>query len=252
MPVLLALVPHPDDEAYAFGGAIAAAAAAGWECQVACASSGELGKRHDGGSTAPAAVAAAREAELAASCAILGAKPPGFWRLPDGGLRESPPSRSVVSEAIAAAAPDLLVALGADGAYGHPDHLAVHDAVLGAWRGLPAAARPPLLFAAFPKGLFLPQYRKCIGMLGYPPSPPASAIGAAPAHYALDVRAFAPAKLAAVAAHRSQLPGGDPHALFPPGILAALLETEWYSDATGASRVSTRALLASLAPLTGC
>ena len=84
MPRLLAFVPHPDDESYSFGGLIALAARAGWECQVVCCSSGEKGQRHDGGPSEPMAVAAAREAELDASCTALGAMPPAFLHLHDG------------------------------------------------------------------------------------------------------------------------------------------------------------------------
>jgi LmbE family N-acetylglucosaminyl deacetylase len=96
------------------------------------------------------------------------------------------------------------------------------------------AGRPPaLLWSVFPPGLFLPQYEKCIGMMGDPPDPPAEAIGTDAWDYEIDIHAVRETKLAAIAAHRSQLPGGDPEAIFPPGIVAALLDAERFSAPLG-------------------
>lgn len=246
MPRLLAFIPHPDDESYALGGTIALAARAGWECFVECASFGERGKRHDGGDSTPNGVAEAREAELEASCAVLSALPPVFWGLPDGEMRLHRGEQHRIAAAVQRVEPELVVTLGPDGAYGHPDHIALHRWVMEAWRAMPAS-KPPLLYAAFPPGLFLPQYEKCLGMMGDPPDPPASAIGAGPRPYAVDIRAVREAKLASIAAHRSQLPGGDPEALFPPGIVAALLEEEWFADGSGEADPGVARLLRSLA-----
>ncbi|MFN8507403.1 MAG: PIG-L family deacetylase [Dehalococcoidia bacterium] len=229
---LLAFIPHPDDEAYSFGGTIALAAKAGWACRVVCASAGEGGERHDGGAPGAAALAEARERELAESCRVLGAEPPVCWRLPDGGFANVADGPARVTREIVDFGPDVVVALGADGAYGHPDHLAVYRWVLEAWQGL-REPRPALRFAAFPRGLFLPQYRKCIGMMGDPPQPSASAIGVTRWDEEVDIRAVAATKLAAIAAHRTQLPGGDPRAIFPPGIVDRLLEREGFTDAGG-------------------
>jgi len=248
VPKLLAIIPHPDDEAYSFGGTIALATLAGWECLVVCCSSGEAGELN-GGPPNPATLGPLRERELVRSCEALGAAAPRFWRWPDGAL-SGLDGAGDVRRLLEQEAPDLVIALGADGAYGHPDHLAVHRWVVDAWSVLDAA-RPPLLFAAFPRGLFLPQYAKCIGMMGDPPDPPASAIGAAIAHYEVPVATVAATKLAAISAHASQLPGGRPEALFPPGIVASLLEVESFTDARGIAYPATSALLSSLAGTTG-
>lgn len=246
MPTLLAVIPHPDDEAYSMAGTLALAARAGWRCKVLCASSGERGQRHDGGPTGSAALAATREAELAESCRALGAAPPAYLRLPDGGLAGE---RTALVRAVAASVgrlrPAAVMALGQDGAYGHPDHVAVFTAIEELRnRG---ALECPVFYAAFSRGLFLPQYQKCIGMMGDPPAPPAAAIGATAVHYEVDIGALAAAKLAAIAAHRSQLPGGDPHALFPPGIVAATLAVERFTDARGVPDSTAAALLRTFA-----
>ena len=247
MPTLLAIIPHPDDEAYSFGGTIALAARAGWRCLVHCASAGEGGKRHDGGPAGAADVGEARVAELAASCAVMGAEPPMVWGLPDGELMGMGSQAGRVAELLDGTRPDLVLALGADGAYGHPDHIAVHRWVLEAWQGI-GDRRPPLLFAAFPKGLFLPQYEKCIGMMGDPPEPPPWAIGADAWDYTVPIAAARDTKLAAIGAHGTQLPGGDPEALFPRGIVVALLREEHFTDARGGANRATAALLARLNP----
>jgi len=241
VPRLLAFIPHPDDESYSFGGTLALAARAGWECFVYCASSGEKGKRHDGGETTLAATGALRERELEASCALLGCRPPVFLRLRDGGLRQTPGATGRIGAAIELLRPGLVLTLGPDGAYGHPDHIALHRWVLEGWQR--AGRTCPLLFPVFPTGLFVPQWEKCRGMMGEPPDPPASAIGADTWDYSVDIGRVRETKLAAIAAHRSQLPWGDPEAIFPPGIVRALLETERFADATGAPVAETAALL---------
>jgi LmbE family N-acetylglucosaminyl deacetylase len=243
---LLAIIPHPDDESYSFAGTIAFAARAGWECLIASATAGEAGKRHDGGAPGLFALRDARERELAHSALLLGAKPPFFLSLPDGDLRHREGGPALVQKLIRRVQPDLVLSLGADGAYGHPDHVVLHGWVQQAWESLPAP-RPALLFAAFPPGLFLPQYEKCIHMMGLPPRPAAAEIGAATWHYEVDIRAAAEVKLASIAAHRTQLPGGDPESLFPAGIVAALLATERFTDARGARDAQLAATLASLA-----
>jgi len=139
-----------------------------------------------------------------------------------------------------------VVTLGPDGAYGHPDHIVLHRWVSDAWHAL-EGDKPPLLFAAFPRGLFIPQWAKCIGMMGNPPSPSSDEIGSAAADYVVDISEVANVKYTAIAAHRTQLRDGDPEALFPPGIVASLLQVERYSDAAGAADSSVDAILAGLA-----
>jgi LmbE family N-acetylglucosaminyl deacetylase len=245
MPRLLAFIPHPDDESYSFGGTIALAAEAGWECFIQCASYGEKGKRHDGGPTHPNDIAEAREAELARSCEILGAEPPEFWGLPDGEMRLHRGEQARIVREIRRLQPDLVLTLGPDGAYGHPDHTALHRWVFEAWRSL-QTERPTLLFPVFPKGLFLPQWEKCLRMMGDPPNPPADAIGSDAWNYEVDISRVRSKKLASIGAHRSQLPGGDPEAIFPPGILSELLDTERFEDAGGIAQTRVSSLLTRL------
>ena len=245
MPTLLAVIAHPDDESYSFGGTLALAARAGWRCLVVSITSGECGKRHDGGPMGKKQVGIARERELADSCAILGAEPPEFWRLPDGHLRDQPTQAGRLRSVMEGRSPDLVIALGEDGAYGHPDHIAVYEWLMEAWP-MVSAPRPPLLLAAFPRGLFLPQYERCLSMMGEPPQPTADEIGSTSWQYEVPIAEVAAQKLASIAAHRTQLPGGDPEAIFPPGIVSSLLDVERFRDWRGTTDAAVAGLLPQL------
>jgi LmbE family N-acetylglucosaminyl deacetylase len=223
---LLAIVPHPDDEAYSFGGTLALAAAAGWSVTVFAMSAGDRGECHTGEASTPEALADLRLAELAASCRALGVEPGPSPRLPDGGLAGHPGLVPAVDACLRTATPDIVVTLGPDGAYGHPDHLALHRAVVAAIGARPEP--PALLFAAFPRGLFAPQYERCRPLLGDPPPLLPADLGTDTPDFRIPISAVADRKRAALAAHRSQLPGGDPEAIFPPGIVPALLHEEWF------------------------
>jgi LmbE family N-acetylglucosaminyl deacetylase len=231
MATLLAIIPHPDDESYAFGGTIALAARAGWRCLVECVTFGEGGERHDGGEPDPGMVALARARELDDSCARLGAKPPEFWGWPDGGLRDRKDGVRRTRTTIRRAQADVVLSLGQDGAYGHPDHLAVYEWVRDAVATLDAA--PLALFAAFPRGLFLPQYERCVasGIMGDPPLLAPEGLGVDQPDVAISIASVRDLKLAAIGAHRTQLPAGDPRALFPEAIVDALLEEERFTAA---------------------
>jgi LmbE family N-acetylglucosaminyl deacetylase len=167
-----------------------------------------------------------------------------FLRRPDGQLAKTSYAGKLVAGIFIEAAPDLVLTLGADGAYGHPDHVAVHQWVVSAWERRHRAF--PLLFPVFPKGLFLPQWAKVGKKLGDPPDPPAEAIGADSFDYEVSISSVRSRKRAAIAAHRSQLPGGDPEALFPPGIVRELLDVERFEDASGRVHQGTAEMLASL------
>jgi LmbE family N-acetylglucosaminyl deacetylase len=247
MPTLLVITPHPDDEAYAFGGTIALAAKAGWHCIIHCATAGERGKRHDGGPGGAQRVGTVRRRELAASCRVLGAEPPVVWGLPDGALKDEPGQAYRISSLFSALNPDLVLSLGSDGAYGHPDHIAVYEWVRAAWDAVRPVG-PPLLLANFPRGLFLEQYEKCLEMMGNPPQPPPEAIGAQSPHYGVDIRSVAKQKRAAIDAHRSQLPSGFTDSIFPGGIVSRLMATERFSDVSGRPRTATGLVLLSLQP----
>ncbi|HJL18133.1 MAG TPA: PIG-L deacetylase family protein [Sandaracinaceae bacterium LLY-WYZ-13_1] len=227
-PVLAAVVAHPDDESYAFGGTIARATARGARAWVIAATRGEGGWDLTGAGRRGEALARARSEELAASCRALGAEPPRFLGLRDGAVAEDEAVGAERLRAVLAAlAPDAVLTLGPDGAYGHADHLATT-------RMVSAAASGRVLHACFPPGLFAPFFAR---MKAHAPEvlavDDAAALGCTDAALEVDVSAFREAKLASIAAHHSQVPGGDPHRFLAPGLVDALLDVERYEHAAG-------------------
>lgn len=228
----MVITPHPDDEAYTTGGLISLAVNAGWKAIVVSATRGERGERFDGGPDDPAALGALRETELKAACDVLGVSKVEVWGMPDGGLQEYVVDvRHLAVDSVGRHKPDIVVTMGADGVYGHPDHLALHSAVRASWLMLPATRLCPLLYMAFPPGLFVPQTERCRAAGVIEGDVPA--LGTSDVHYRVPISGASEQKLRAIAAHRSQLPGGDPRALFPGEIVDDLLATEMYEDAAG-------------------
>lgn len=125
---LLAILAHPDDESLGFGGTLAKYAAEGVETYLVTATRGErgrfgvLGKGSD-----PVEVGRFREAELRGAAAVLGIREVSILGYPDGGVDqvEAPIAiREIVSH-IRRIRPDVIITFGPEGAYGHPDHIAI-------------------------------------------------------------------------------------------------------------------------------
>jgi N-acetyl-1-D-myo-inositol-2-amino-2-deoxy-alpha-D-glucopyranoside deacetylase len=240
---VLGVFAHPDDESFSSGGLLALATAGGAEATVACATRGEAGALMGAAAHTGQSVGDVRAAELAAACQALGAQPPRFLGLPDGGLGrvEHAAGQACVAGLLADVRPHLVVTLGPDGAYGHADHLACTAWVRAAVAAMGPAERPRLLLAVFPQGMFVPVWRRVrktpgvaiaseivAGSLGVP---------ATAADLRIDIRAVAARKQAAVAAHGSQLPGGDPMRFLAPALpraaMVQLMAEEWFVHADG-------------------
>jgi N-acetyl-1-D-myo-inositol-2-amino-2-deoxy-alpha-D-glucopyranoside deacetylase len=232
---VLACFPHPDDESFAAGGLLAACAARGAAVQILCATRGEAGVDRRGRANAGPALAVQRSAELAAACAALGAAPPAFLDLPDGRLAELDRIRlaALLADELRQRSPDLIVTFGADGAYGHRDHLAWTAVVSAAAANAVSSAR--LLHAVFPRQLFTPLCRALqpLGVVGEI-DPASLGVGAGEAELRLDARPYVAAKRAALAAHVSQLAVGAPLSLLRPSRMEPLLDEEWFVVAAGA------------------
>ena len=207
---VVALFAHPDDEAYSAAGTLHLFVRRGDRVRVVSATRGE------GGGDAEL-----RSAELAASCAIIGAEPPLFLDLPDGEVAAHTERALARLGELVGVMPDLLISHGADGAYGHVDHLACHRIAMR------FGARSKL-FAAFPPAIFRGVRRSLRKVL---PQLIGDVELGTPLDIEVDIRAVAQLKLQALAAHRSQLPGGDPRAFLRPSLIEPLLEREWFSCA---------------------
>lgn len=236
---VLGVFPHPDDETWAAGGLLALCARGGADVRVVSLTRGEAGSDRARRVPPGPALAALRSDELAAACRALGlAAPPEHLDLPDGAVRDTARARAAVAAALTRHAPDLVVTLGPDGGYGHVDHVATTALVTATCAAL--ASPPRLLHAVFPRGLFAPlalalsRSRRARRLLA-PLDPSDLGADPAPADLALDLAALdlAAAKLAALGAHRSQLPAGDPLAFLHPDLTPALLAAERFRVALG-------------------
>ena len=132
---VLVLAPHPDDEVFGCGGAIAGHVRRGERVSVAILTNGE-GQAHAGDDVAYMAI---RQEESRRAAAVLGCAMPEFWELPDRGVEYG----EVLIGRIVAAARDA----GADLVYApsvfemHPDHRALAMAAVEAVRRIGAGAR---------------------------------------------------------------------------------------------------------------
>src|SRR5215472_3355060 len=143
---LLAVLAHPDDESLGFGGTLAKYAAEGVETYLVTATRGERGRFGSIGKGAePVEVGRVREAELRTAAAVLGIREVSILNYPDGAVDQVEPTTAIgaVVQHLRRIQPDVVVTFGPDGAYGHPDHIAISQFTTAA---IMAAASP-----AFPE-----------------------------------------------------------------------------------------------------
>ncbi|HEX6309244.1 MAG TPA: PIG-L family deacetylase [Longimicrobiales bacterium] len=125
---LLAVLAHPDDESLGLGGTLARYAAEGVETYVVTATRGERG-RYFSNENRPSdeEVGRVREQELRAAAAELGIRKVALLEYPDGELDAVPALEAVgrIVSQLRALRPHVVLSFGFDGAYGHPDHIAI-------------------------------------------------------------------------------------------------------------------------------
>jgi N-acetyl-1-D-myo-inositol-2-amino-2-deoxy-alpha-D-glucopyranoside deacetylase len=226
---VLAVFAHPDDESVLAGGVLAAAAAAGADVTVVCATRGESGPLASGVDATPETLAEVREAELRAACAELGVRTVECLGLPDGSLDDvAEQLASKVARLLATLRPDAVVTFGPEGLYWHQDHVAVHDAVATALEG--ASRRPAIHHFVWPHGWMsdlvaaMRERGLAPNLWGLDPEswgsdPDANTV-------ALDVRAHLDAKLHAIGCHASQLPPDHLFRIIPRDLAETFLGRE--------------------------
>jgi LmbE family N-acetylglucosaminyl deacetylase len=128
----MAVLAHPDDESLGVGGTLAKYASEGVEVFLLTATPGDGGRyrghppgdpRHPG----PVALAAIREAELRAAASVLGVREVSLLGYHDQQLDRAEPRDAIAAIVghLRRVRPDVVVTFGPDGAYGHPDHVAI-------------------------------------------------------------------------------------------------------------------------------
>ena len=124
---LMCVVAHPDDECFAFGGALALAADAGVATYVVCLTDGQAAT-HRGDAASAQELGRTRGNEFAASCAVLGVARHELLNYQDAQLEFAGFSRTAAGlvERIRSFQPEVVVTFGGDGALNtHPDHTMV-------------------------------------------------------------------------------------------------------------------------------
>jgi N-acetyl-1-D-myo-inositol-2-amino-2-deoxy-alpha-D-glucopyranoside deacetylase len=230
-PVLFSLA-HPDDESFSAAGTIARATARGAHVTVLSATRGERGESAITGVDSPETLAAVREQELRTAMALLGVSDVRFLDYWDSGMDGTPTNSHPRAFAQADRAeivtrlavhirglqPAIVVTFGADGGYGHPDHIAIHFATVEAIR---LAAEPDyrpvlgepwrvgaLYFTAAPRELLLEYAARNEGPFRHLSEEARQRIGTPDAEITtrIHVESLLPRKAAAILAHRSQVP----------------------------------------------
>jgi LmbE family N-acetylglucosaminyl deacetylase len=196
----LVIAAHPDDIESWAAGSVAMLVRQGWRAVYVLCTSGEHGT--DDPAEDPARVAARREREQEAACDCVGAEPPVFLRLPDGGLEDDAHLRGLLVREVRRHRPDLL--LTHDPVHPWPPYTAHRDHRIAGRVALDAAypyARDPLHFPAHLRAEGLPPHAVREVWLF---------CSSQPDHY-VDISAGLEAKIAARLAHASQT--RDPDAL---------------------------------------
>src|SRR6266545_3609994 len=140
---LMCVLAHPDDESLGMGGTLAKYAAEGVETYLVTATRGERGRYGDSGERpGPDVIGKTREAELRAAAKELGLREVEILGYPDGALDTVDPAaaQKTIAGHLRRVKPHVVITFGPDGAYGHPDHVAISQLTTAAIVG--AAGQP--------------------------------------------------------------------------------------------------------------
>jgi len=129
---LMAIFAHPDDESLGCGGTLAKYAAEGVAVHLVTATLGERGRFHGrrfgtDGHPGPEQMAVVREQELRNAAAALGVREVSLLGYRDREVDQADPAEAIarIASHLRRVRPQVVVTFAADGAYGHPDHIAI-------------------------------------------------------------------------------------------------------------------------------
>jgi LmbE family N-acetylglucosaminyl deacetylase len=168
----MAVLAHPDDESLGCGGTLAKYASEGVETFLLTATRGDSGRYRghrpgEAGHPGRSALASLRERELHAAADVLGVHDVSLLDYRDQELDRAEPRQII--ESIAAqlrrVRPDVVVTFAPDGAYGHPDHIAISQFTAAAIVAAGDPAIKKLYYIAWPEStwtLFQKAFRQLV------------------------------------------------------------------------------------------
>lgn len=238
---LLAVFAHPDDEQFGTAGALLACVKRGVPVQVLCATRGDAGEIADPSFATPETLGTVREAELRDACDLLGFAAPIVWDYRDGHLAEVDPERlaTEIAEIIRRLRPCVVLTFDANGGYGHPDHMIIHQATRAAidLAAVGTGYRPDKIYVtAYPRSRREQMTRDLVAH-GFPSldfgsvqTIAADQIGTADelVTTAVDVDHLWDERWASLRAHRTQYGGASLFARLPEDVVRAWLATDYF------------------------
>ena len=239
---------HPDDESLLTAGTMARLAAEGHRVVLVVATDGDAGLA-DPRSLAGRRLGEVRREEAVASARVLGCARVEFLGFRDSGLdpvhgpvegafstMDVETAAGRLAQILESERADLLTVYDPAGGYGHPDHVQVHRV---GYRAAELARTPLVLEATVDRDLLLRGLRwaarlPVLGPKVDPVSFQDSYVQGGDITHRVDVRRFAAAKRASMAAHGSQAGGGDGVRTLaglrrlPAPVFRRVLGTEWF------------------------
>lgn len=259
-PGILAVFAHPDDEQLVTG-VLRQCAERGFRTAIVCATRGEAGEITDPALATPETLGAVREAEMRAAATVVGIGELFFLDYRDSGMQgasanghanaliNADPEQVTghIVRSLRAFRPLVVLTFGPSGVYGHPDHLAVHRLMPGAFQAAGDGTRYPEAGPAFaPRRLFYADMPRRVmtimveGMRAHAVDSPFAALDPATLGMpdeeitcAVDVSAYVAMKLESLAQHRTQTPPEANFWMLPPEVWASIRRSEIYQLAAG-------------------
>ena len=240
---LLAILAHPDDEAFGASGSFALLTDAGAKVTLVCATRGEVGEISDPALATAENLGDVRERELAAAMSHVGVSDVRFLDYRDSGMEGTDDNRNprafvnagplVVAgrlrEIIDEIEPDAVSTFGPDGVYGHPDHLMISRATTAAvltskWE------TPALYYHAMPREMFQEMARRAAGPFANMAAEVVARMGTPSDRIDVwvDVTSELDRKLACLMSHRTQMSPEGPMPDVPRDAFNAAMSVETF------------------------